>query len=276
MDDYAARDGKSGSDEFRGRPRDPRREREARRLLERYHRDGDQRAREQVIERFLPLARSLAARYTRAREPFDDLLQVASVGLVKAVDRFDLEREHTFATYAVPTILGELRRHFRDTGWAIHLPRALQERTLEVDRAAQDLSKRLGRSPTAADIAGATNLTIEEVAEAMNARYVASETTSLDQPIGPDDGTVADLLGEEDERFDVIHHTATIAPILRALPEREREILRLRFAEDLTQAEIATRIGISQMQVSRLLRRSLARLSAVNEQPVRGLASGAG
>jgi RNA polymerase sigma-B factor len=261
----------------RPKPRDPRRERETRRLLERYHRHGDERARERVIERFLPLARSLAARYTRTREPLDDLVQVASVGLVKAVDRFDLDRELTFATFAVPTILGELRRHFRDTGWALHLPRGLQERTLKVDQTAQELSKRLGRSPTPADIADAAGLTLEEVAEAINARSVASETMSLDQPVSSgEEGSIAELVGAEDERFDLIDHTATIEPILRALPTREREILRLRFVEDLTQAEIADRIGVSQMQVSRLLRRSIARLSAVTDhsQVKQGLPAG--
>jgi RNA polymerase sigma-B factor len=252
--------------EHRPGPRDPRRERETRRLLERYHRDGDLAARERVIERFLPLARSLAARYTRTREPLDDLVQVASVGLVKAVDRFDLSRELTFATFAVPTILGELRRHFRDTGWALHLPRGLQERTLKVDQTAQHLAKELGRSPTANDIAETLDLTVEEVAEALNARSVASETMSLDQPVSSgEEGSVAELVGEVDERFDLIDHTATIEPILRALPPREREILRLRFVEDLTQAEIAAKVGVSQMQVSRLLRRSIARLSAVTE-----------
>jgi RNA polymerase sigma-B factor len=246
-------------------------------LLELYHQNGDPRARERVIERFLPLARSLAARYTRTREPLDDLVQVASVGLVKAVDRFDLSRDLTFATFAVPTILGELRRHFRDTGWALHLPRGLQERTLKVDQAAQELSKKLGRSPTASDIAAATELSIEEVAEAINARSVASETMSLDQPVSSgEDGAVADLIGEEDERFDLIDHTVTIEPILRALPAREREILRLRFVEDLTQAEIADKIGVSQMQVSRLLRRSIARLSVVTDrsQVEQGLPAG--
>ena len=193
-------------------------------------------------------------------------MQVACVGLVKAVDRFDLDRELTFATFAVPTILGELRRHFRDTGWALHLPRGLQERTLKVDKTAQSLAERLGRSPTVADIAQALDLTVEEVAEAMNARSVASETASLDQPVASgEDGTIADMIGEVDDRFDLIDHTVTIEPILRALPARERAILHMRFAEDLTQAEIAARIGVSQMQVSRLLRRSIARLSAVTD-----------
>jgi RNA polymerase sigma-B factor len=266
------------SGEQRFGPRDPERERETRRLLSRYHQSGDHSARDEVIERFIPLARSLATRYTRSREPLEDLVQVACVGLVKAVDRFDLQRELTFATFAVPTILGELRRHFRDTGWDLHVPRGLQERALKVEHAGQELSKRLGRSLTPGDIAEATGLGLEEVAEAMSARSVASETMSLDQPaVGQDDGSITEVIGMEDERFDLIDHTATIEPILNALPERERRILHMRFAQDLTQAEIADRIGVSQMQVSRLLRRSIARLSAVTEhsQVAGGLPPGA-
>lgn len=247
-------------------PRDPGRERETRRLLARYHETGDAAARAEVIERFLPLARSLAARYTRAREPLEDLVQVACVGLVKAVDRFDLDRELTFATFAVPTILGELRRHFRDTGWDIHVPRGLQERALKVDQVTQDLSRQDGRPVTARAIVAATGLSLEEVLEAMTVRSTASEAMSLDQPaVGQDGGTITDALGAEDGRFDLVDHTATIAPILQALPERERRILYMRFAEDLTQAEIAAAVGVSQMQVSRLLRRSIARLSAVTD-----------
>jgi RNA polymerase sigma-B factor len=247
-------------------PRDPERERETRALLSRYHGRGDQAARDQVIERFIPLARSLAARYTRSREPLEDLVQVACVGLVKAVDRFDLSRDLTFATFAVPTILGELRRHFRDTGWDLHVPRGLQERALKVEQATQELSKKLGRSPTPNDISAATGLDLEDVLEALTARTAASETMSLDQPAaGQDEGAITEVIGEEDDRFDLIDHTATIEPILRALPERERRILHMRFAQDMTQAEIAEQVGVSQMQVSRLLRRSIARLSAVSE-----------
>jgi RNA polymerase sigma-B factor len=270
--------GSRGSGEQRFGPRDPQRERETRRLLSRYHHGGDRSARDQVIERFIPLARSLATRYTRSREPLDDLVQVACVGLVKAVDRFDLQRELTFATFAVPTILGELRRHFRDTGWDLHVPRGLQERALKVEQAGQELSKRLGRSLTPGDIAEATGLSLEEVTEAMSARSVASETMSLDQPAaGQTEGSVTEVIGMEDERFDLIDHTATIEPILNALPERERRILHMRFAQDMTQAEIADHIGVSQMQVSRLLRRSIARLSAVSEhsQVAGGLPPGA-
>jgi RNA polymerase sigma-B factor len=247
-------------------PRDPERERETRALLSRYHGRGDNAARDQVIERFIPLARSLAARYTRSREPLEDLVQVACVGLVKAVDRFDLSRDLTFATFAVPTILGELRRHFRDTGWDLHVPRGLQERALKVEQSSQELSKKLGRSPTPNDIAAATGLDLEDVLEALTARTAASETMSLDQPAaGQDEGAITEVIGQEDDRFDLIDHTATIEPILRALPERERRILHMRFAQDMTQAEIAEQVGVSQMQVSRLLRRSIARLSAVSE-----------
>ncbi len=257
--------------------RDPRREAETRRLLARYHDAGDTAARAEVIERFVPLARSLAARYTRSREPLEDLVQVACVGLVKAVDRFDLDRELTFATFAVPTILGELRRHFRDTGWDLHVPRGLQERALKVDHSGQELARRLGRSPTPGEIASSTGLSLEEVTEAVQVRSTASETMSLDQPAaGQEEGSITDAIGGEDERFDLIDHTVTIGPILHALPERERRILHMRFAEDLTQAEIAERIGVSQMQVSRLLRRSIARLSAVTDDPEvrRGLPPG--
>jgi RNA polymerase sigma-B factor len=255
-----------GAREQRFGSRDPERERETRRLLSRYHQGGDRGARDQVIERFIPLARSLATRYTRSREPLEDLVQVACVGLVKAVDRFDLRRELTFATFAVPTILGELRRHFRDTGWDLHVPRGLQERALKVEHSGQELARRLGRSPTPGDIADATGLSLEEVSEAMSARSLASETMSLDQPaVGQADGAITEAIGAEDERFDLIDHQATIEPILNALPARERRILNMRFGEDMTQAEIAERIGVSQMQVSRLLRRSIARLSAVSE-----------
>jgi RNA polymerase sigma-B factor len=245
-------------------PRDPDRERETRALLDRYHRAGDRAARDEVIERFIPLARSLAARYARSREPLEDLVQVACVGLVKAAERFDVSRELTFATFAVPTILGELRRHFRDTGWQLHVPRGLQERALKVEQAGQELAKRLGRSPTPNDIAAATGLELEDVLEAMTASSVAVETGSLDRPPAtPEDRPIAEVVGADDERFDLIDHTATIEPILRALPERERHILHMRFARDMTQAEIAEVVGVSQMQVSRLLRRSIARLSAV-------------
>ena len=240
--------------------------REDRKLLIRYHTDGDMQAREELVERFLPLARQLARRYQRQNEPLDDLLQVASMGLVKAIDRFDPERGTAFSTYAVPTILGELKRYFRDSGWAVHVPRGMQERVMKLDQASQELHRRLGRSPSATELAAELDLSAEEVLEAMEAAsaYDAisleeqrSESSDTQEP------TYADALGSEEERYELVEYGATIAPTMKALSERERLILHLRFVEDLTQSEIADRIGVSQMHVSRLIRRALARLRAV-------------
>ena len=239
--------------------------REDRRLLLRYHRDGDLRARDELVVRFLPLARQLARRYQRGPEPLDDLVQVASVGLVKAIDRFDPVRTTAFSSYAVPTMVGELKRYFRDFGWAAHVPRGMQERTVAVQATVTRLSKELARSPSAAEIAGELPLTEEEVLEALEAG-LAYDSLSLDAPRpggeDPDDSRFGDTLGEEDGRFELVELGATIAPALRDLPERDRRILHLRFVEDLTQSEIAADIGVSQMHISRLIRRSLARLAA--------------
>ena len=229
--------------------------------------EDDAGAREQLVERFLPLARQLARRYQRANEPLDDLVQVASMGLVKAVDRFDVERGVAFSSYAVPTILGELKRYFRDAGWAVHVPRGVQERAMQVDRAVKDLSGKLGRSPSVDEVAASINLSQEDVLEAMEAGQ-AYEAVSLDAHRAGGDGegnTFADSLGEEDDRFELVEYGATIAPTLKALPKRDQVVLHLRFAEDMTQSQIAERIGVSQMQVSRLIRRALARLRTVAE-----------
>jgi RNA polymerase sigma-B factor len=229
--------------------------------------EDDAGAREQLVERFLPLARQLARRYQRANEPLDDLVQVASMGLVKAVDRFDVERGVAFSSYAVPTILGELKRYFRDAGWAVHVPRGVQERAMQVDRAVKDLSGKLGRSPSVDEVAASINLPQEDVLEAMEAGQ-AYEAVSLDahRAGGDSEGnTFADSLGEEDDRFELVEYGATIAPTLKALPKRDQLVLHLRFAEDMTQSQIAERIGVSQMQVSRLIRRALARLRTVAE-----------
>jgi RNA polymerase sigma-B factor len=242
------------------------RAREDRRLLERYHRDGDPAAREALVQRFLPLARQLARRYQRQNEPLDDLMQVASMGLVKAIDRFDPERGTAFSTYAVPTILGELKRYFRDSGWAVHVPRGMQERVMKLDQASQELHRKLGRSPSATELADELRLTSEEVLEAMEASS-AYDAISLEEQRGSErdsqEPTYADSLGMEEERYELVEYGATIAPTMKALSERERLILHLRFVEDLTQSEIADRIGVSQMHVSRLIRRALARLRAV-------------
>ena len=240
---------------------------EDRRLLVRYHRHGDQAARDQLVERLLPLAKRMARRYRRSDEPLDDLVQVATLGLIKAIDRFDPARETAFSSYAVPTMLGELKRYFRDNGWAVHVPRGMQERVMQVDGAVKELSRGLGRSPSVAEIAESLNSSAEQVLEAMEASS-AYDAVSLDSYRFGDEGdgeTYAESIGFEDERFDLVEYGATIAPTLQALPARDRIVLHLRFVEDLTQAEIAARVGVSQMHVSRLIRRALDRLRTVAE-----------
>ncbi|HEY4281198.1 MAG TPA: SigB/SigF/SigG family RNA polymerase sigma factor [Conexibacter sp.] len=241
--------------------------RATRRLLERYHVQGDRRAREEVIARYLPLARQLALRYYHGREPLDDLVQVASLGLVKAVDRFEVTRTTAFASYAVPVMLGELRRHFRDNGWALHVPRGLQERALAVDHAAERLRRERGSSPTPQEIGDELGLAVEQVLEAIDA-VRATDTVSLDAPRPTADGdgdALVDALGADDGRLELVEYREAIAAALDALGERERLILHLRFTRDQTQSEIAARLGVSQMQVSRLLRRTLERLRAAAE-----------
>jgi len=241
------------------------RARETEALFRRLCEHGDAAARDELVERFLPLARQLARRYQRANEPLDDLVQVASMGLVKAVDRFDLDRGVAFSSYAVPTILGELKRYFRDAGWAVHVPRGVQERAMQVDRTVKELGGKLGRSPSVDEVAEAIDASQEDVLQAMEAGQ-AYEAVSLDaqRASGDSEGnTFADSLGAEDERFELVEYGATIAPTLNALPKRDQLVLHLRFAEDMTQSQIAERIGVSQMQVSRLIRRALARLRTV-------------
>jgi RNA polymerase sigma-B factor len=234
-------------------------------LFRRYQGDGDLGAREELVHRFLPLAERLARRYKRRGDGVEDLVQVASVGLVKAVDRFEPERGTAFSSYAVPTIVGEIKRHFRDQGWSVRLPRAMQERVLKVESAMAELAVNLGRSPTPAEVANVLELSTEEVLEAQDAA-TAYDAVSLDaqRPGDDEEGpALQHAVGEEDERFELIELGSAIAPTVRAMSDREREILRLRFVEDLTQSEIGERLGISQMHVSRLIRRSLNRLQAV-------------
>jgi RNA polymerase sigma-B factor len=242
------------------------RAREDRRLLERYHREGDRVAREALVDRFLPLARQLARRYQRGGEPLDDLVQVASLGLLKAIDRFDPARETAFSSFAVPTILGELKRHFRDKGWSVRVPRDLQELAVKVERVGEELGRALGRAPTPAEIAEATGATTEQVLEAREAAG-AYRAVSLDRPRDEDedDGGISDAVGIEDPGFRLAEAAATVERLMRVLSDREREVLRLRFEEDLTQSEIGERVGVSQMHVSRLIRQSVARLRDVAE-----------
>ena len=239
------------------------RTREDRALFERYLHGGEAHAREELVERFLPLARQLARRYQRAEEPLDDLMQVASLGLIKAIDRFDPAREVAFSSYAVPTILGELKRHFRDRTWAVRVPRDLQELALKVDRAVAQLSKDLHRSPSVPEIAEVVDADEEAVLEALEAGG-AYRATSFEAPRGGDEDadTLADSVGTDERGFDAAEDRATLDRLLDAVTPREREVLRLRFEEDMTQAEIGAIIGVSQMQVSRLIRQAVARLRA--------------
>jgi len=233
-------------------------------LLVRYHEHGDIAAREELCERFLPLARDLALRYTYTDEPVDDLVQVASLGLIKAIDRFEPGRGTKFTSYAAPTILGELKRHFRDKGWSLHVPRDLQERTLAVSRATEVLSTELGRSPSVREVAGHLGCSSEQVLEAQEAA-ASYESASLDAPTARDDdesAALVDMLGGEDSSYELVEDRQAIASTWGELPPVERQVLELRFMEDLTQREIGERIGYSQMHVSRLLRRALTRLEA--------------
>lgn len=226
-------------------------------------RQGDERAREELVERYLPLARRLARRYQRSEEPLEDLTQVASLGLLKAVDRYDAERETAFSSFAVPTILGELRRHFRDRTWSVRVPRELQELALRVDKTVSALSSEHGRAPTVGEIAAAMECSEEQVLEALQAAG-AYRAGSLDAPrtaTGEEAGeSVGDAIGVQEGGFERAEERATLGPMFAHITERERTVLTLRFAEDLTQAEIGERIGVSQMQVSRLIRQALARL----------------
>jgi RNA polymerase sigma-B factor len=237
-------------------------------LFQRWHDDGDRQARDELIERYLPLARKLAQRYSGSREPYDDLVQVASLGLVKAVERFDPSRGFRFSSFAVPTILGELKRHFRDTSWAVHVDRAAQERSQRISDGRRELQSKLGRSPTVTDLAEHLQCSEEEVLDGLQVAG-AYDTVSLDAPRASADEEAErrlDALGDEDERFGRIEAGATVFAAAQHLPERDRRILYLRFGEDLTQAEIAERVGISQMQVSRLLRRAVRRLQEMTSE----------
>ena len=231
-------------------------------LHARYHEHGDLRAREELVKRFLPLARDLALRYRYTDEPVDDLFQVAAMGLLKAIDRYEPDRGSKFTSYAAPTILGELKRHFRDRGWALRVPRDLQERVLAVGRARERLSTQLGRSPTVLEIAGELGLTQEHVLEATEAAR-SYEAASLDAPVSreDDDGAaLIDTIAGDGSALELVVTREALASTWRDLPDIEREVVRLRFMEDLTQREIGERVGYSQMHVSRILRRALNRL----------------
>jgi RNA polymerase sigma-B factor len=226
------------------------------------------RFRERLVDQHIGLVEFLARRFRNRGEPLEDLVQVGTIGLLKAIERFDLDREVEFSTYATPTIVGELKRHFRDKGWAVRVPRRLQELHLELSKTVSNLGHDLGRSPTVAEIAETAGITEEEVLEGLEIAQ-AYNFTSLDAPIDSEDGgstSFADQLGAEDEHLENLEYRASLAPEMQKLPEREQMIVYLRFFKGLTQSEIADRLGISQMHVSRLLNRTLAQLREALEE----------
>jgi RNA polymerase sigma-B factor len=229
-----------------------------RQLLRRWHEHADEGARLELVERTLPLARTLARRYANKGESLDDLEQVAALGLVKAIERFDLERDVRFTTFAVPTISGEIKRHFRDRGWMLRVPRDVQELSSRLTVARERLTREQGRSPSVSELAGAALATVEQVLEAIGAAD-AYRALSLDEPLS-DGIDPLDSLGGPDSGFERVEQRFMLRSGMTHLPAREREILHLRFYEGLTQREIADRIGVSQMHVSRLIRRSIEAL----------------
>ena len=227
--------------------------------------EGDprrQRARDALVEQHLPLVEHLARRFRNRGEPYDDLVQVATIGLIKSVDRFDLERGVEFSTYATPTIVGEIKRHFRDKGWAVRVPRRLQELRLALASATSELSQKNGTAPTVAELAGHLKMSEEEILEGLESANAYS-TLSLDagdSGNGDEPMPVSETLGVEDEGLEGVEYRESLKPMLERLPAREKKILMLRFFKNMTQSEIAAEIGISQMHVSRLLARTLAQL----------------
>jgi RNA polymerase sigma-B factor len=231
-------------------------------LLRRYHEDGDLQAREKLIEQYMSLVRSLARRYSYRGEQLEDLVQIGAIGLIKAIDRFDLDRGVELTTYATPNIIGEIKRHFRDKGWSVRVPRGLQELNVQLSRLVEQLTVQLSRSPTIPELAKAAGVEEEQVLEALES---GRAYTSLSLSVGGGGGDDDDLdplesLGTEEHQYEVSEDRAVLAPGFKALDERERKILQLRFFEGLTQSQIAQQVGISQMHVSRLIRRSLEKI----------------
>jgi RNA polymerase sigma-B factor len=233
-------------------------------LLLEYHQDRDPDARDELVIRFMPFARKLALRYAHSREPLDDLVQVASLGLLNALTRFEPQLGKKFTSYAAPTIVGEIKRHFRDKGWVVHVPRDLQERALAVSRDTERLSAKLGRAPTVDELSEALTCTVEQVIEALDAAHNYSPA-SLDAPMSHEDYdgcALGETLGSEDPGFGIAEDRQALAAGWASLSDIERRVLGLRLVQELTQREISQRIGCSQMHVSRLLRRSMLRLDA--------------
>jgi RNA polymerase sigma-B factor len=242
-----------------------------RRLVERYHLHGDLAAREELIRRFLPLARKLAVRSSHS-DSIDDVFQVASVALVKGVDRYDPDRGAALSSYLVPTILGEIRRHFRDFNWAMHMPRDMHDRLMASRKASDALWQRLGRAPKPSELAAELKISTEEALELHElSNAMAMRSLDAPRPGGADDDEGDDLsgaVGDDDPNYEAVDDRSLLASALKALPEREQRILKLRFEDELLQHQIAERMGISQMHVSRLLRRALDRLQTIAEASV--------
>jgi RNA polymerase sigma-B factor len=222
-------------------------------LLRRYHEQGDHAARQQLIERYMSLVRSLARRYASRGEQLDDLIQIGAIGLIKAIDRFDLDRGVELTTYATPNIIGEIKRHFRDHGWAVRVPRGLQELSIKLMRVVEQLTGEFGRSPTIPELAEATGASEEEVLEALESSRAYTPLSLSVGPSGDDDDELDPLesIGTEEHEYEISEDRAVLEPGMRVLDAREREIIRLRFYEGLTQSQIAQQIGISQMHGSR-------------------------
>jgi len=242
-------------------------------LFHAWQQKGDERARTELVERYTALANRLARRYHGAHEPLDDLRQVAMVGLLKAIDRYDPDRGSDFQAFAVPTILGELKRYFRDCCWSVHMPRGIQDLALKVEQAQRTLTTMNGRAPSYSQLAEYLELSQEDVLDALEAT-TAHHAISLDSPYESTDGelgTLGDAIGEIDQRFELVDCGTSIQQAAQTLTENERRVLALRFIEDRTQSQISEEIGVSQMQVSRILRSTLDRLSAVvDASPDRG------
>jgi len=233
-----------------------------RELLVRMRDHADALAREELITRYLPLVKSLARRFASRGQSVEDLIQVGSIGLIKAIDRFDLERGVELSTYATPTILGEIKRYFRDKGWAVKVPRALQDLHVRLNKIIEQLTVELHRSPTIAELAQAAGVTEEEVVEALESGRAYSSVSIYTAGTNDDDESLEllDCLGAEEEAYEVFEQRRVLAPAMERLDPRERLILHLRFFEGMTQTQVAARIGISQMHVSRLIRKSIDNL----------------
>ena len=233
-------------------------------LLRRYHEQGDLQAREQLIEQYMSLVRSLARRYSYRGEQLEDLVQIGAIGLIKAIDRFDIDRGVELTTYATPNIIGEIKRHFRDKGWSVRVPRGLQELNVQLSRLMEQLTVQYGRSPTIPELAKASGSQEEEVLEALESgrAYSSLSLSSGGGGDGEDDLDPLESIGTVEHQYEVSEDRAVLAPGFRALDARERKILQLRFFDGLTQSQIAQQVGISQMHVSRLIRRSLEKIRA--------------